>query len=60
MAIYSCEDMSGSALDKPLHFQLIVGNVEEAFYAPIRKGMADAAAQLGLNCFTHPPKAACE
>jgi simple sugar transport system substrate-binding protein len=32
-----------------LHFQLIVGNVEEAFYAPIRKGMADAAEQLGAT-----------
>ena len=40
--------MSSSAQD-PLHFQLIVGNVEETFYAPIRKGMADAAAQLGVS-----------
>ena len=32
-----------------LHFQLIVGNVEEAFYAPIKNGMADAAAQTGVT-----------
>jgi len=46
----SCSDKKVRQTDKPLHFVFITTCVEEDFFKPVKKGMFDAAALMGVNC----------